>query len=177
MEKKIRYLIQKENMEMRQRDKNRRYKSSQFKSSQIPLLTSRLHTQQHGVTIKINTCIQPSTFNVVRQILLFPPVMESITYLQGTLFYNMNTNEKQINDKTFNSYQYNSVVRIKIIIQKNVKSIQIKRLSKNANKCQVFDKNVVRSFTSFICMRHIYLIMFGCSQNYFGTYFLIMLDK
>ena len=35
--------------------------------------------------------------------------MESITYIQGTLFYNMNTNEKQINDKTFNSYQYNCV--------------------------------------------------------------------
>ena len=39
-----------------------------------------------------------------------------ITYIQGTLFYNMNTNEKQLNDKTFNSYKYDSVIRIKIII-------------------------------------------------------------
>jgi len=58
--------------------------------------------------------------------------MESITYIQGTLFYNINTNEKQINDKIFNSYQYDSVIRIKIIIEKNVKTIHIKRLSRNA---------------------------------------------
>ena len=57
--------------------------------------------------------------------------MESITYVQGT-FYNMNTNEKQINDKTFNSCQYNSVIGIKILIWKNVKSIYIKRLGRNA---------------------------------------------
>jgi len=28
--------------------------------------------------------------------------MESITYIQSTLFYNMNTNEHQIKDTTFN---------------------------------------------------------------------------
>jgi len=58
--------------------------------------------------------------------------MESITYIQGTLFYNMNTNEKQVNDKTFNSYQYDSVFIIMNIVEKNVMSIHIERLSRNA---------------------------------------------